>query len=123
MTIKGIAFPFTKGTTEFPQAAVDDDVIADNVRRILLTRRGERVMRPDSGSNLYDFVFENVAPVMRAGIGHEVRRALEINEPRIQVVDVLVEQQPENVTTRAREIIVTVIYEVNRQLKSTAVTV
>lgn len=123
MTVRGLGFPFTKGSTELPEAKTDEDVIEDNIRRILLTRRRERVMRPDVGSNIYDFVFENVAPVMRAGVNHEVRRALETNEPRIQVVDVQVEQQPENVTTRAREVIVTVVYEINRQLRSTDVAV
>ena len=119
MTIRGIAFPFTKGTTEFPQAKTDDDIIEDNVRRVLLTRRGERVMRPESGSSLYDFVFENVDSVMVAGIGHEVRRALTQNEPRIDVIEVGVQV----IRGPKREVVVTVVYEVNRQLKSTAVTV
>jgi phage baseplate assembly protein W len=105
--------------TQFPQAKVDDEVVADNIKRILLTRKGERVMRPDSGSNLYDFVFENVDPVMRAGVGHEVRRALTINEPRIEVRDVQVEAQD----TEKREVVVTVVYEVNRQLQTVKVTV
>jgi len=120
MTTRGIGFPFTKGSTEFPQAKVDDELVADNIRRIILTRRGERVMRPNAGSNIYDFVFENVNSVMRAGLGHEVRRALADNEPRIRVLDVLIDERD---TSGGREVVVTVIYEVNRQLKSTEVTV
>lgn len=120
MAIRGIGFPFNKGTTEFPQAKVDENLVEDNIRRILLTRRGERVMRPDAGSTVFDFVFENVDSVMRAGVGHEVRRALQTNEPRIRVLDVLVEAQD---TPSGRQVVVTVIYEVNRQLKSTGVTV
>ena len=119
MAIRGIGFPFNKGTREFPEAKVDGDVIEDNIRRILKTRRGERVMRPEAGSNIHDFVFENVDSVMVAGVSHEVRRALTQNEPRIDVIDVGVSRT----NGPKQEVVVTVVYEVNRQLKSVAVTV
>jgi len=119
MTIRGIGFPFGKSSTSYPSVKENDDLIEDNIRRILLTRRGERVMRPDVGSEINDYVFENVGSVMRAGISQEVRRALASNEPRIRVVGVDVTQQEG--TAGGKEVIVIVTYEANRQISTTAI--
>lgn len=88
MTIRGISFPFTVSTTSLPEKSEDDDVVADNILRILHTRLGERVMRPELGSKVLDFVFENVGPVLRARMDFEVRRAISQGEPRATVLNV-----------------------------------
>ena len=118
MSILGIAFPFQKGSTEFPRQKVDDDVIEDNIRRILLTRLGERVMRPRSGSDTMSFVFESVGSVLRARISREVRRALAEGEPRIQVERVQVLER-EDRATKGRQIFVLITYRVQGQIKKT----
>lgn len=113
MTIRGIAFPFGRSSTSFPATRTDDEVIADNIKRILQTPRGSRVMRPTVGSDTFHFVFESVGPVLRARLDHEVRRALAEGEPRVTVLFVSVEEisQPQGGT----EVQVTVEYEVNRR--------
>lgn len=116
MTINGLAFPFQKGETEFPRKRTDDDVIEDNIRRILLTRRGERVMRPDSGSDTMSFVFESVGPVLTAQISRECRRAIQQGEPRVQVQRVQVVTVNDN-RTQSRQILVLVTYEIQREIK------
>jgi phage baseplate assembly protein W len=62
---------------------------------VLGTARGERVMRPDFGCGIYDLVFEVNSPATEGRIGQEVREALLLNEPRIDVRDVQVEAQGE----------------------------
>lgn len=121
MTIRGIGFPFGKSSTSYPSVKEDDDLIEDNIRRILLTKRGERVMRPDAGSDMFDFVFENIGAVMRAGISQETRRALASNERRIRVVGVEVLQQ--DGVAGSKELIVVVTYEANRQISTTAISI
>jgi len=118
----GIAFPFGRSETSYPAVKEDDDLIEDNIRRIMLTRRGERVMRPDVGSDMFEFVFESVGSVMRAGVSHEARRALAANEPRIQVIDVSVEQRKEN-ASGGIETLVIVTYESNQQVSKTAISI
>lgn len=122
MAITGISFPFRKGDTSFPAASTDDDVIADNIRRILLTRRGERVMRPDEGSSMYRFAFENVGTLLRAQVNREVRRSIANGEPRARIIRVQSGTRV-NRTNRGREIVVLVTYEVNGQVKKTQVAV
>ena len=85
---RGIAFPFRKGNTSLPQAAEGDDLIKDSIRQILLTNRGERVMRPDFGTGVFSFVFENNDEVLASLLESDIRTALARYEPRIDVRDV-----------------------------------
>jgi phage baseplate assembly protein W len=115
VTIRGIAFPFTIGSTSLPEKADDDDVVADNILRILHTRLGERVMRPEIGSKVLDFVFENTGPVVRARMDFEVRRAISQSEPRATVVNVYTYE--EIVAGGDTVVNVEVIYEVQGNLQ------
>jgi len=119
MTILGFAHPFQKSSTAFPAQATDDDVIRNNIIRILSTPRGSRVMRPNQGSDVWTFVFENRGPLLRARINEEVRRAIGVGEPRVTVLQVLVTEE----TTRTGQelIMVDVLYRVNGNVTSTAV--
>jgi phage baseplate assembly protein W len=120
MAIRGISFPFQKGTTSLPKTSEDNDVIAENIQRILLTRKGERVMRPGTGSGVWDFVFENTGAVLNARIDNDVRQAIAEGEPRAVVLQV-------NVTEEDRadgdiNVLVTVTYSVNLDVQQTTVT-
>lgn len=121
MAILGIKFPFGRSTTSLPAGASDDDVIADNIQRILLTPRRSRVMRPDSGSDMFAFVFENTGPVLRARIDNEVRRALGAGEPRAEVLFVGVEEQEILSAPGGIQVVVDVEYRVNMEVRRTAV--
>lgn len=115
MTIRGISFPFTISPTSLPQKSENDDVVADNILRILHTRVGERVMRPEIGSKVLDFVFENTGPVLRARMDFEVRRAIAQNEPRATVLNVYTY---DTIVAGGETIInVEVIYEVQGNLQ------
>jgi phage baseplate assembly protein W len=55
---------------------------------ILATAPGERVMRPDFGCGIHDLVFEVNSSATIGSIIEEVRRALILWEPRIEVLSV-----------------------------------
>ncbi len=57
---------------------------------VLSTAKGERVMRPDFGCGIQDYVFASNNPTTRGVIAFEARRALITWEPRIEVLDVRV---------------------------------
>lgn len=109
MTIRGLAFPFGRSSFGLPAPATDEDVIADNITRIIQTPRGSRVMRPDAGSDTYAFVFESTGPLLRARIDHEVRRAVSAGEPRASILRVDVTERE---TDDGMEIVVDVAFEV-----------
>ncbi|MCY0924099.1 MULTISPECIES: GPW/gp25 family protein [unclassified Streptomyces] len=68
----------------------DDDDIRQAIHLILMTRRGERSMRPDFGCDLDVYVFAPVSATTAGQISHSVRTSLERWEPRITVDDVAV---------------------------------
>jgi len=119
MGIRGLAFPFTKSALGLPAPAVDDDVIADNITRILETPRGSRVMRPDAGSDTYSFVFDSTGPLLQARIDNEVRRAVAVGEPRARILQVVTSERE---TSDGIEILVEVVFEALGVVRTTTAT-
>lgn len=64
-----------------------EDNIEESIKVILMTGKGERVMRPDFGSNLNRFVFESIDYGNLVQIENEVKDALRQWEPRIADVE------------------------------------
>ena len=117
MAIVGIGFPFTKGPRGFPEPKTDDEIVADNIRRILVTPVGSRPMRPTVGSNVYRFVFESIDPALKSHIEYEVRRAIQDGEPRVRVLDVRVLEAERPVSTSGTGGDTDVIVEVDYELR------
>ena len=68
----------------------DDEKIKESIRIILGTAKGERVMRPDFGCDIHDFVFETMDRTTLTMIESTVRDALINWEPRIEVQSVTI---------------------------------
>lgn len=68
--------------------------IAEAVWIVLATSRGERMMRPDFGCGISDYVFAPNNATTRGAIAHQVQQALMRWEPRIDLADVRVENDP-----------------------------
>ncbi|MEC4017978.1 GPW/gp25 family protein [Streptomyces sp. H27-D2] len=66
--------------------------VEQSIRLILGTEPGERPMRPEFGCAIRDQIFGSFDASARGAIAHEVRRALDRWEPRINVDDVDVVQ-------------------------------
>ena len=64
--------------------------IKQSLRSILLTAQGERVMRPDFGSGLSVYLFENIDATTVSLIKRDVRATIERFEPRVELIDVKV---------------------------------
>jgi len=65
--------------------------IEESIFLILSTARGERVMLPDFGCGIHELVFASNSPGTTALVTQSVRQALSTFEPRIDVLDVSVE--------------------------------
>jgi phage baseplate assembly protein W len=77
--------PLILGVKTYPELVDIYRSVQDSVRDILNTQAGTRRMRPTYGCNIYGFIFENNDELLVARVEIEVRRALELNEPRISV--------------------------------------
>jgi phage baseplate assembly protein W len=68
-----------------------EDEIEASLRMILSTALGERVMRPDFGCEIWDLVFDPLGPNTLGTMNHAVRRAAAQWEPRVDLVDVAID--------------------------------
>ncbi len=88
---RGWAYPVAPNESGGDAALVEyADDIRQAVRIILETARGERVMRPDFGAGLNEFLFEPINTGTLALIRHRVEESLVTWEPRIRVQSVQV---------------------------------
>lgn len=69
--------------------------IAEAIRFLLSTAKGERVMRAALGCGLHDLVFAPGNTQTDVFVADAVRETLVNNEPRIDVLDIDVERPPE----------------------------
>ena len=84
----GWAFPFGLAADGTAATARHEEDIDQAIRIILGTNPGERVMRPDFGAGLEDFLFEPIAAGTLERIRRRVEEALVDFEPRIDVLRV-----------------------------------
>jgi len=90
---RGWKFPIEVDATGRIALSQYEDDIREALRIILLTSKGERVMRPEFGAGLHDFVFESMSATTIGRMQAAIRDALIKWEPRIQVISVDVEPE------------------------------
>jgi uncharacterized protein len=81
------------GRGGFSMSSQEQD-IAEAIWIVLATSRGERMMRPDFGCGIDDYVFAPNNATTRGAVAHQVQQALMRWEPRIDVAGVRVEEEP-----------------------------
>jgi hypothetical protein len=85
---KGWAFPIRvngRGDLDYADGTA---LIEQSIWIILSTAPGRRIMAPDFGCGIHDYVFASNTPNLRATIAAAVERALVRYEPRIDVLKV-----------------------------------
>lgn len=85
---RGVAFPFKKDDAAVPAPVTDDELVKQSLLQILMTGRGERVMRPRFGCNLHAYVFENNDELLAQLLRAEITSAVSQFEPRAVVQSV-----------------------------------
>lgn len=72
----------------------DEEDIQQSLAILLSTKLGERIMQPDFGCNLSDFVFGEMDSSLLGEIEEEITNALIQQEPRIDVDVIDIDQDP-----------------------------
>jgi phage baseplate assembly protein W len=89
---RGWKFPIEVDATTGRILLVDhEEDIAEAIRLIIWTAKGERVMRPDFGCDIHNFVFERTNPTTLRFMEAAVREAIMQWEPRVHEIDVKIE--------------------------------
>ena len=86
---RGLRFPLQidPKTGKFAMVSAEED-IAEAIGIILRTVQGERVMRPDFGSNVMDYTFSAASDSERQSLAFDLKAQLGYLEPRIDDVEV-----------------------------------
>jgi phage baseplate assembly protein W len=91
---RGIAFPPRLDTNGRWAWSEGEENVRDSIRVILETEQRERLMLPRFGAGLRTYLFEPNTVATRHRIGERIGRALAQWEPRVELVDISVEQDP-----------------------------
>ncbi len=82
-------------TTGAIMTSSGDDDIKESIGIILGTKKGERVMRNDFGSDVFQYVFSDMSTTNKHLLEEEIKEALMLWEPRITDVEVDIEEDNE----------------------------
>ncbi len=75
---------------------LDEKSINQSIRNILLTKKGEVPFDPLFGSDVSQLLFEKISPVTEAILEDEIVTALTNYEPRIKIIDITCNGDPDN---------------------------
>jgi phage baseplate assembly protein W len=104
----GWAFPVQVAADGSIASTTGEDAVRQAIWMVLATAPGERVMRPTFGAGLADLVFAPNTPTTHGLVASSVRAALVEEEPRIDVLDVVVSADPAQPTRLLIEVDYTV---------------
>ena len=91
----GFSFPMSGGAV-FNPTYTTKEVIRANLLNWLLTNKGDRVMKPNFGANLIDFIGEGIVDGTTSALEARIRDNISIEFPSIVVKSVNFDNQPDN---------------------------
>ncbi len=111
----GLKLPFTRGRSGlFPQSETTLEQAGSNIKNLLLTSKGERVMQPDFGSRLRDLLFEQYTEDLEERITEEIQEAMSTWLPYIVISSVDIIQDETNPNQTKVDLDFSLNYEPNR---------
>ncbi len=91
---RGWKFPVQVDAAGAIALSEHEEDIREAIRLVLLTSRGERLMRPEFGGGLHDFVFATMSATNLGAVQAAIRQALLDWEPRAELLGVEVQPDP-----------------------------
>ena len=111
----GLKLPFNRGKSGlFSQSQTTLEQAGSNIKNLLLTAKGERVMQPDFGSRLRELLFEQYTEALEERIAEEIQEAMSTWLPYIDIAKVDVIQNETIPTETKVDIDFSLNYEPNR---------
>ena len=90
----GVTYPFALSTGSLGYLEPTSDVVEalrSNVRSLLVTNHGERVMHADFGANLREFLFEPKGNSLRAAVANRIQSQMSKWLPFLSVVGLFIQ--------------------------------
>ena len=111
----GLKLPFNRGRSGlFPQTQTTLEQAGSNIKNLLLTAKGERIMQPNFGSRLRELLFEQYTEDLSSRIQSEIQEAISTWLPYINISSVNIIQSDEDPNTTSVDIDFALNYEPDR---------
>lgn len=93
----GVTLPFVRGNNGFfAQSYQTLDQVKSNIKNLLLTRKGERVMHPDFGTGLHELLFSQNTDELETKIQNTIESAIGYWLPYVTIEEINVDQTTTN---------------------------
>lgn len=119
----GITLPIQNGNTFFNQSFQTKDQIKSNIKNLLLTKKGERILQPNFGSGLQELLFEFNDDNLETRIEETITQALELWLPYVNIDSIDIEQTDELKDRNRVNVSITFAVAGNPQLNEVTFTV
>mgnify|MGYP003125818470 CR=1 FL=1 len=101
MSSIGIKLPITYDTGDgFTMITTIKQMVKQNLKMLILTNPGERVMEPNFGVGVKRFLFSNYSEGAIGKINNRLRQQLNLYLPIVTIVDLQFESQPDTNSIR-----------------------
>jgi phage baseplate assembly protein W len=119
----GISLPLQVGGTGFIQTYNTTEQIKSNIKNLLLTQKGERILQPEFGSGLHEILFDFNDDDIEGKIENAINEAFELWLPYIVVDSIDIEQTDELKDKNRVNVSITFAVAGNPQLNEVTFTV
>jgi phage baseplate assembly protein W len=91
----GISLPIQIGKTAFEQTFTTFEQVKSNIKNLLLTKKGERILQPEFGSGLQSLLFEQNVDDLEGRIEDTINESLEQWLPYVTAEEIDIESTDE----------------------------
>ena len=91
----GITLPLQFGENTFEQSFLTKDQVKSNIKNLLLTKRGERILQPEFGSGIQSLLFEPNVDDLEGRIEDTINESLEQWLPYVTAEEIDIESTDE----------------------------
>jgi uncharacterized protein len=91
----GITLPLTFGENTFEQSYLTKDQVKSNIKNLLLTKKGERILQPEFGSGLQSLLFEPNVDDLEGKIEDTINESLQQWLPYVTAEEIDIESTNE----------------------------
>jgi phage baseplate assembly protein W len=91
----GITLPIQVTNIAFNQSIYTIDMVRTNIKNLLLTKRGERLMQPDFGCGLHEFLFEPLTNEIMDKIETEISNTIARWLPYVSISSIEIDTESE----------------------------
>lgn len=93
----GVSYPIQRSSDGyFDKTFTSIEELKANIINVLSTRRGERIMKPDFGSDLHQIIFEQATSRIEQRVESEINRVIDEWVPQIDVSETNVSRVDED---------------------------